>query len=135
MRRNNFKPLGRRIAKLLGDRRGNVAVIFAMSMPLVVGGLGFGAETGYWYYQQLRLQQASDAAAYAGAVDLRAGKPFQTVVATATAAAQQNGYDPASAGASIQVHTPPTSGAYQNGNAVEVTLARNELRFFSQLFS
>ncbi len=132
MRQLNSRRLG---ARIFGDRRGNVAITFALAMPLVVGGLGFGAETGYWYYQQLRLQQASDAAAYAGAVDLRAGKSMTTVIATATAAAQQNGFDPNASGASITVHTPPTSGSFQNNSAVEVLLARNEQRFFSQIFT
>ena len=57
-----MKQITRTLSDLCGrfrsDRRGNVAITFALSMPLVVGGLGFGAETGYWYYQQLRLQQA-----------------------------------------------------------------------------
>jgi Flp pilus assembly protein TadG len=129
---NGLKRLG---ARFVGNRRGNVAIIFAMSMPLVVGGLGFGVETGYWYYQQLRLQQAADAAAYAAGLELRGGKSYQVVLATASAAAQQNGYDPAGSGASLQVHTPPTSGGFQNASSVEVELARNEQRFFSQLIS
>jgi Flp pilus assembly protein TadG len=115
------------------DRRGNVAIISALALPMVVGGVGFGVETGYWYHQQLRLQQAADAAAYAGGVDDRAGLTHDQIVASATAAAQQNGFDTASG--TITVNTPPTSGSNQNDHSVEVLLTRNEQRFFTQVFS
>ncbi|MER8409511.1 hypothetical protein NKH16_33570, partial [Mesorhizobium sp. M1307] len=32
---------------------GNVATIFALSLPIVVGGAGLGIETSYWYYSSL----------------------------------------------------------------------------------
>jgi Flp pilus assembly protein TadG len=129
-RRGFFRSL---TARALADRRGNVAVIFALTLPMVVGGVGFGVETGYWYYQQLRLQQSADAAAYAGAVEQRMGMPYATVLASATAAAQQNGFDPAAG--TIVVNTPPASGAFQNASSVEVLMSRNEQRFFSEVFS
>jgi Flp pilus assembly protein TadG len=139
MQRNSFDRAGfgggrfwrRLCAKSVLDRRGNVAVVFALSMPMVVGGVAFGVETGYWYYQQLRLQQAADVAAQAGAIEQRVGKSHDIVVASATAAAEQNGFTPGS----ITVNTPPTSGPNMNSNSVEVLLSRNEQRFFSQLFS
>ncbi|MER9216994.1 pilus assembly protein TadG-related protein [Mesorhizobium sp. M0663] len=48
---------------------GNVATIFALSLPIVVGGAGLGIETSYWYYSSLKLQAVADAAAYAGALE------------------------------------------------------------------
>ena len=53
--------------------KGNVAMIFALALPLVVGGAGFGVETTYWYYRSVELQAAADAAAHAGAIERRAG--------------------------------------------------------------
>ncbi|TIU61412.1 MAG: hypothetical protein E5W15_32155, partial [Mesorhizobium sp.] len=44
---------------------GNVATIFALTLPVVVGGAGLGVETSYWYYSSLKLQSTADAAAYA----------------------------------------------------------------------
>ena len=37
------------------DNKGNIAVMAALTMPVIVGGAGLGVETGYWYYEQLRL--------------------------------------------------------------------------------
>ena len=48
---------------------GNVAVLFAVVLPMFVGGVGLGVETSYWRYMQLEVQGAADAAAYAAAVE------------------------------------------------------------------
>ncbi|MDQ0466491.1 Flp pilus assembly protein TadG [Caulobacter ginsengisoli] len=116
----------------LGDRRGNVAVIAALSMPLVAGGAAFGVESSYWYYDQLRIQQAADAAAYAAALENRAGSSTASMTAAALAAATANGFNAATD--TLIVNTPPTSGPNQNANSVEVKLARAETRYFSQIF-
>ncbi|TIU21447.1 MAG: hypothetical protein E5W38_34275, partial [Mesorhizobium sp.] len=42
---------------------GNVAIVFAFTLPIVVGGAGLGVETSYWYYSSLKLQATADAAA------------------------------------------------------------------------
>jgi Flp pilus assembly protein TadG len=31
------------------DQRGNMAIMFAMTAPIVVGAIGLGVDTGYWY--------------------------------------------------------------------------------------
>ncbi|TIY10354.1 MAG: hypothetical protein E5V16_12455, partial [Mesorhizobium sp.] len=62
-------PISRRFVRCLRRRclgtSGNVAIIFALSLPIVVGGAGLGVETSYWYYSSLKLQAVADAAAYA----------------------------------------------------------------------
>src|SRR5215469_5171425 len=47
----------------------NVAIMFAIMTPLLLGGLGLGAETSLWYVDQRNMQNASDAAALAAATD------------------------------------------------------------------
>lgn len=106
------------------DDGGNVAVMFAVLLPAIVGGAGLGVETTYWRYKQLQLQAAADAAAFAGAMEKRAGSTQSVVVAAATTAAAQNGF-PASAG-TIEVTTP--QGA---PTALEVVLRADAPRFFS----
>jgi Flp pilus assembly protein TadG len=59
----------RTFARLRRDRRGNVAMMFAIMAPVLIGGLGMGMESAYWYYDQRNLQNASDAAAIAAAGD------------------------------------------------------------------
>jgi Flp pilus assembly protein TadG len=120
------------LASRLADRKGNVAVIVALSAPLVAGGAAFGVESGYWYFDQLRMQQAADAAAYAAALENRAGNSSATIIAAAQAAATANGFNAATD--TLTVNTPPTSGSNQNDRSVEVKLARTETRYFSGLF-
>jgi Flp pilus assembly protein TadG len=58
-----FAKLAGRLRSLMRDEMGSTAVALATSMPLVVGGAAFGVETSYWYYKDLQLQAAADAAA------------------------------------------------------------------------
>jgi len=114
------------------NHRANVATIFALSTPLVLGGAAFGVETGTWYFEQVKLQQMADTAAYAAAVDNRAGKTSSVMQASAKSAATDNGFDATTD--TLTLNTPPTSGNNQNTNSSEVLLTRTEQRFFTQFF-
>ena len=102
------------------DRQANVAIVFALTLPVVIGGAGLGVETSYWYYKDLELQAAADAAAFAGAIEKRAGSSSDEVTVEATSAATLNGFS-SDIGA-IQVNSPPTSGPNTGVPAVEVIL-------------
>lgn len=112
----------------LGNR-GNVAILTALCMPMIVGGAGLGVEVGYDHYEQVKLQQAADAAAFAGGVELRRGSSLDTVTATATAAAQQNGS--ISSTDTVTILSPAPAGP----STVKATLTRNETRIFSGFFT
>jgi hypothetical protein len=112
---------------------GNVVIIFALTLPLLIGGAAFGVETSYWYLKEVQLQAAADAAAYAGVIEKRAGSSNATITSVATQLAVSNGFD--SSIGTIAVHTPPTSGANQAGLAVEVILNQPVQRYFTKLFS
>jgi Flp pilus assembly protein TadG len=116
----------------LSGRTGNVAIIFALSLPLVLGGAALGVEAGSWYFDQVKLQQMADTAAYAAAVDNRAGKASSIMLASATSAAGDNGYN--SSTDTLTLNTPPTSGSNQNANSSEILLTRTEQRLISQFF-
>lgn len=121
------------IREFLRRRDGNVAIIAALAMPLVVGGAAFGVDSLYWYFRDLELQAAADAAAYAAAIEMRAGRAETTVTAAASREAGDNGFDPAVG--TMTVNAPPTTGAFQQPQAVEVVLTEQQDRFFSGLFS
>jgi Flp pilus assembly protein TadG len=121
------------LRRFVRQRCGNVAIVFGLSLPLVVGGAGLGVETTYWYYKHLQLQSAANQAAYAGAIEIRAGSSTSTAQAAALSTATTNGFN-AGAG-TLTFNTPPTSGTHQNSQAVEVILSEPEQRFFSQIFS
>ncbi|HYG25975.1 MAG TPA: pilus assembly protein TadG-related protein [Caulobacteraceae bacterium] len=111
--------------------KGNIAVMAALAMPIVLGGAGVGVETGYWYYEQLRLQQAADAAAYAAALAHREGEA-ETMLASATAVAQMNSYEP---GKDTLDLVNPSLKAPADEHSVEVEMTRRIPRAFTAIFS
>jgi len=112
---------------------GNVALAFAIAAPMVIGSAALMAETSFDYAEHNHLQAAADAAAYAGALDNRAGASASSITAAATDVAKANGWS--SASGTIQVNSPPASGSHTTSNAVEVILTNQPPRFFSALFN
>src|SRR3546814_8221732 len=49
------------------DRRGNVLVLTAAALPVMIGGAGLGVDVTQWYLWQRELQMSVDTAALAGA--------------------------------------------------------------------
>jgi len=101
-------------------------------MPVAVGFAALGVETATWYTERASLQNAADAAAIAGAHELRRGSSTATITSAAVQEAQRNGHY-ASDYADI-VNAPPKSGAYTQSNAVEAILARPVKLLFSSYF-
>src|SRR5215469_4163228 len=126
--RNLFK----RFARFSRNRAGNVAVIAALALPVMVGFFGLGSETAYWYFRDRNLQGAADVAAYNGALALRGGATSSAITTQATTDAETNGWS--SVNGTIVVHTPPTTGTHQNSSAVEVILTDNDQRYFTGIF-
>ena len=129
---------GRLHASLLNrfarDTGGAAVVLAAVLFPVVIGGMGLGAETGYWYLSQRKLQHAADVSAHAGGTRNRAGDTRTAVEAAALNIATKSGFDAATG--SLAVHVPPTSGALAGeANAVEVVATRTMPRLFSSIFS
>jgi Flp pilus assembly protein TadG len=122
------------LKRMLSSRRGNVALIFALASPLVIGSAALSVETTYWYFKQHQLQAAADDAAFAAGQELRNGSPQAVVNTAALNAATQNGYN--NSIGTITVQTPPSTGPYAgNSSAVSVILTETQQRFFTQLFS
>lgn len=121
------------LSHILRDRSGAAAIMVALAMPVVVGGMGLGAEVGYQFLLQRNMQSAADMAAHAGAVRLRAGDTQAGIYAAARHAARQSGF--VGADEEITPRTPPESGAYKgNTSSVEVVLRKAQPRYFSSIF-
>ncbi len=58
-----------RVRLLHTDQRGNIAVMMAFLLPIIVGGLGLGFEASNWYLQTRAMQNAADSAAIAAATN------------------------------------------------------------------
>ncbi len=121
------------LCRFAEDRRANTAMIFALSLPLLVGMSGLGVETGYWYFKQRELQTAADVAAIAGAVEKRGGGDSEEIDDASLAEAIEHGF--VEGEGTIEVNDPPASGAYQDSKSVEVLLTMPTTRFFSKIYS
>lgn len=117
--------------KFWNSKGGNIAAVAALTMPVVVGGAGLGVETGYWYYEQMRLQQQADAAAFAAALEQRGGATEDDTLAKATSTAEANGFDLGEG--TIDVTTPSVLETDET-NSVDVALSREIPRGFTALF-
>src|SRR5437899_3226277 len=92
--------------KLLNDRRGATAVMFAVTSIALAGLVGLGAEAGNWYVMKRAGQNAADAAAIAGALTLGTASgasgctgSLQTTAGTkGTTIASANGFTSGSGG-------------------------------------
>ncbi len=127
MKRQSFR-------KIITDSSGAAAVFIAVAMPVFVGGLGMGAEVGYWYFSQRKVQNAADSAAYAAAVSLRAGNSAATMQAAAEDAAADTGH--VLARGLVDMDQPPASGGFVgDAEAVEVTVSEDLPRMFTGLFA
>ncbi|MGB0670971.1 MAG: pilus assembly protein TadG-related protein [Rhodospirillales bacterium] len=119
--------------KILPDRKGNIAILTALTLPIFVGGLGLGSEVGYWYMTQRMIQNAADVAAYNGAVSLRSEKALGPIQAAAQSAAANAGFKAGSG--TITTNWPAVGGSYSGDiQAVEVTATENLPRMFTALF-
>ena len=115
------------------DSSGSVAVVVAVAFPVLIGGMGLGAEVGYWYLAERKLQHAADLAAFAAAVRLAQGDDDETLDAVALHVARESGFSEAQG--SLVLHHPPIAGPNAgNDEMVEVKLTRNIERAFSQFF-
>lgn len=126
-------PIATRFLNSFGrNQLGNMAIMFALTAPVVVGSIGLGVDTGYWYFKARELQTAADTAAFSATVEKRRGGSAADVRAVATAEAVEQGFDP-DAG-SIDVNLPPQTGIYRDNRAVEVLLSITVPRIFTGMF-
>ena len=126
-----FKPF----SKLWNDKRGNVLVIAAAALPLIVGAAGLATDTIQWTIWKRQLQRAADSAAIAGVYDRETSTGSSTTnVPTAVARdlalnnhtwmALKTGYP--------QISYPPNAGVMTD--QVTVGLAVQQTLPFSSMF-
>ena len=119
-----------------GDRRagarGQVLALAAFSLIALCALVGLAADTGYFFDYKRKMQTAADAAALAGAEQLRrGGNGNGQIVNAADAAASSNGFTNQVNGTGIQVHIPPLSGYYtSDGSYVEAIISQTRPTLF-----
>jgi hypothetical protein len=111
---------------------GATAVIAAILFPVVVGAMGLGAETGYWYLTQRKLQHAVDVSAHAAGARKRAGDPDTNIAAAALHVATISGLR---ASGTLTVDPHYTSANHPGAMLVEVVATDTQPRLLSSIFS
>ncbi len=126
------KRLGAPFTRIRADHSGGIAVTAALLMPVMVLGMGLGAETGFQYMTQRNLQHAADLAAHAGGIRLRAGDGKTAIDTAALHVAKVDGFSLNDG--TFTLKTPPATGAYAGDTrSVEVLLTKTQARFFSAI--
>src|SRR4051794_6362986 len=92
--------------RLRRDERGSVLGLLVV-VPVLVGSVAAGVETGQIYRTKRQMQGATDAAALAGSIDRIAGKTSSVITTTAQYEAQRNGFQNGVNGVSVTVNAPP----------------------------
>lgn len=121
-----FHAIGCQGRRLRSDTSGSV-VTFMVVVPVLIGILAIGVETGQFYRVKRQMQGAADAAALAGSIDRLAGKSTAIITTTAQYEAQRNGFTNGASGVVVTVNAPPTSGSYiSTTGAVEVIVTKTQ---------
>jgi hypothetical protein len=109
------------------DRRGNVAVIAAFAMPMLLGSVGVGAEVASWYGGKRALQNAADSAAIAAATNASEGY-LTEARAVAARYGFVNGVD------GVVVTASDTAACPEGGNdCYQVTISRAQKLLLAQV--
>jgi Flp pilus assembly protein TadG len=122
---------GRRFRR---SRRGSVAIMIALALPVIIGMVALGTEIAFLLFKQRQMQLVADAAALGGATALQSGHP-----AFGTEARGISGFlgfvDGGAAGATVTVNNPPLTGPQvSNDGAVEVIISQPQTLSMVSLF-
>ncbi|WP_146030183.1 TadE/TadG family type IV pilus assembly protein [Methylocella silvestris] len=115
------------------DRRGAVAIMIGLALPVVIGMVALGTEISFLLYKKLQMQAVADSAALGGAVALQSGHPAPGVEARGISSFL--GFVDGAAGVTVAVNNPPTTGsAANNASAVEVIVSQPQTLSMVSLF-
>jgi len=108
--------------------RGQVLLLAAMAMVVLIGFVALATDMGLLWSQRRQMQTAADAAAIAGVSALRNS---ESIASAADEVASLNGFTNGTNSAIVTVNNPPASGPYSgNSNYVEVVIAQAEPTYF-----
>src|SRR5262245_30552923 len=107
------------------EEAGGISIMYAIVLPALLGLVGLGVETGFWYVEKRTLQTQADAGALAGVWELAWNREDE-ITPSATNEAERNGFPNNPAFTTITVNHPPVSGD-EAGNqaAIEVIVTQD----------
>lgn len=114
----------RKVRQFKWDRRGNIAIMFGLLAPVLIGGMGLAMESAYWYVDQHNMQNAADAAALAAATD--ASSNYQTTV---NAVAAQYGFTNNVNGTTVSSTNTATCPGTGTNNCYQVSITYKQVLY------
>jgi Flp pilus assembly protein TadG len=105
-----FEKFAHGLMGLRADQRGNIAVMMAFLLPVLLGFLGLGFEAGQWYLRTRYMQNAADSAAIAAATAAVMNTNSSTYVAEAQAATALYGFVDGTNNVTVTPSTSPPAG-------------------------
>lgn len=124
------QALRRNVGRLWRDRAGNILVLAAASLPLIIGAAGLAVDTVHWTYWRRQLQREADSAALAGAFAKSQGGD-----AVSAASGDLTRTGEVTLLTSPNITSAPTTGAYAgNSQAVRVSISTAQRLPFSGTF-
>lgn len=127
--------------KFVRDEQGQMLIMSALSMLLLLGFAGFGTDMGLLFRAQRNMQIAADAAAVSAALDNKYNGSESSAETAGLAAAIQNGLAvttncTADNGSEVCVSCPPADGPNAGSSGFcEATVSQQNSTFFMGLFN
>src|SRR5208283_422657 len=114
--------------KFLRARRGQITILVAISLTVLLGFLGLAADVGVLWAVKRKAQTAADAAAVAG-LNATETTNSSSYSSAATDVATLNGFTNGTQNTTVSV-TQPTGSACPGGICVQVTITRSVSTYF-----
>lgn len=122
------------VDRLIGARRGSVAVQIGLALGVLVGMAGLGTEGSFLIYKHRQIQSATDSAALSGALALSHADP-RDPESEVRAIAAGLGFRHGASQVTVTVNVPPVTGSHTgNMEAVEVIIAQPQNLSMMRLF-
>ena len=128
--------LPRVLRRLCGSERGNISIITAFAMPVLLGFGALAVDVSVWLKAKNSVQGAADAAVVSLAAAVKAGDSPTRWQTEAYATAAANGYTNGQNGVAVAVNNPPVSPSAFAGNvdAYEVAISQPQKLYLAQVF-
>jgi len=133
------------MVRIWKNENGNVLVLTAMSMTVLMGFVGLAADVGMLFRAQRQMQIAADAAAVAGALDYKYNSSAPSAVTQGCAAATANGVtntcttgacSSSVTGAQVCIMVPPADGPNAGTSGLVEAIVRDAYpTFFMRVFN
>lgn len=126
------KQLKHMIKRYCDNNEGATAIIYAITLPVLIGFFALSVELGHYQQRNAQIQASADMAALAAVMEYNLTGDRDKALLAARGDALENGY--VIQDGALTVESPITSGEFAGNEGAIVRLEQNQERYFSQIF-